>query len=81
MPYVAYALLESLDVMTAAVRTFDERCARVIEAHPDRCREHAEMSVGRAALYNEELGFMGAAELAEKAVETGKRVEEVKGDE
>jgi aspartate ammonia-lyase len=77
MPYVAYALLEMLEVMTSAVRTFDERCIRVVRAHPDRCREFAERSVGRAALFNDELGFLGAAKLAERAVETGRRVEEL----
>jgi aspartate ammonia-lyase len=77
MPYVAYALFESLELMASAVRTFDEKCARVITAHPDRCHEHMTRSVGLAALHNEELGFMGAAELANKAVESGKPVGEL----
>jgi aspartate ammonia-lyase len=77
MPYVAYAVFESLDLATNAVRTFDEKCARVITAHPDKCREHLTRSVGLAALHNEELGFMGAAELAKKAVDTGKTVAEL----
>jgi aspartate ammonia-lyase len=77
MPYVAYALFESLDVMTNAVRTFDEKCARIITAHEDKCREHMLRSVGLAALHNEELGFLGAAKLAEKAIETGKPIGEL----
>jgi aspartate ammonia-lyase len=77
MPYVAYALFEALDVLTNAVRTFDEKCARILVAHEDKCREHLERSVGLAALYNGDLGFMGAAELAEKAVETGKSIGEL----
>ncbi|HEX6648662.1 MAG TPA: lyase family protein [Pyrinomonadaceae bacterium] len=40
-----------------------------------------ERSVGVAALYNKERGFMGAAELAQKAIETGKSVEEVVAEE
>src|SRR5215213_7761644 len=77
MPYVAYALVESLDVMAAAVHTFDEKCVRVIRAHPDQCRMYAERTVGKAALHNEELGFMGASELAKKAIESGKSIDEV----
>jgi aspartate ammonia-lyase len=77
MPYVAYALFESLEVFAAAVRTFDTKCVRVIKAHSDRCAEFAQRSVGLAALHNEELGFMGAAELAEEAVDTGKTVDEI----
>jgi aspartate ammonia-lyase len=77
MPYVAYALLESLSVLTAAVRTFDAKCVRVLRANEERCREYAERTVGRAALYNDRLGFLGAAELANRAVETGKPVDEL----
>ena len=81
MPYVAYALLEGLDVMTNAVRMFDEKCVRQIKAHPDRCEEYAERTVGQAAKLNEKLGFLGAAKVAEKAVETGKTVPEVLEEE
>jgi aspartate ammonia-lyase len=54
-------------------------CA-IDQAHPDKLREYAARTVGRAALHNEELGFMGA-ELAKEAVETGKSVEELVGEE
>ena len=81
MPYVAYALLESLKVMCRAVVTFDEKCVRLIKPHREKMREYAERSVGVAALYNEERGFMGAAELAQKAIDTGKSVKEVVAEE
>ena len=81
MPYVAYALLESLQIMRNAVTTFDENCVRLIKAHPEKMRQYAERSVGVAALYNEERGFMGAAELAQKAVEKGKSVKEIVAEE
>ncbi|HZS04178.1 MAG TPA: aspartate ammonia-lyase [Blastocatellia bacterium] len=77
MPYVAYALLESLEVMTNAARTFDEKCVRGTSAHRERCREFAERSVGQAALLNERLGFMGAAKLAQRAMAAGKSVQEL----
>jgi aspartate ammonia-lyase len=80
MPYIAYALLESLEILAGAVRHFDERCVRLIRAQRERCAEHAERSVGNAALHNEELGFMGAAELAQRAVETGKTIAELRGE-
>jgi aspartate ammonia-lyase len=81
MPYVAYALLETLQIMRNAVATFDEKCVRMITAHPEKMREYAERSVGVAALYNEERGFMGAAALAKKATEEGKSVKEVVAEE
>lgn len=77
MPYVAYALMESLEVMTNAVKTFDKKCVRGITANRDRCRWYAENTVGLATLFNEELGFMGAAELANRAIESGKSVQQL----
>jgi aspartate ammonia-lyase len=54
---------------------------RLIKAHPEKLREYAERTVGVAALYNDERGFMGAAELAKKAIETGKSVKEIVAEE
>ncbi len=81
MPYVAYALLESLKVMTNAARTFDHKCVRGIRAHRERCREYADRTIGLAALRNEELGFMAAAELAQRAIASGKSVQELVQEE
>jgi aspartate ammonia-lyase len=75
MPYISYGLFEALDVMTNAVRTFDEKCVKLIEADRERCRELCEKSVGLAALHNDELGFMGAAELAKRAIETHRTID------
>jgi fumarate hydratase, class II len=77
MPYIAYALLESLEILATAVRHFEERCVRLVQAKRDRCAEYAERSVGLAALHNEKLGFMGAAELAQRAIDTGKTIGEL----
>jgi aspartate ammonia-lyase len=77
LPYVAYALLESLDVLAAVVRTLDTKTVRLMKAHPDRCREYAERTVGAATMLNETLGFMGAAEVAREAIESGRTVDEV----
>ena len=54
-----------------------EKRVRLITAHPERCAEYARRSVGVAALFNPERGFMGAAELAQKAIEEGKSIYEV----
>jgi aspartate ammonia-lyase len=80
MPYVAYALLESLAVLTNAVRSFEEKCVRGIQAHRDKCAEYAERTVGLAALHNQELGFMGAAKLAQRATASGKTIQELLGE-
>jgi aspartate ammonia-lyase len=81
MPYAAYALFESLDVLRKAVETFDEKCVRDIKAHREICQNFADRTVGRAALLNEERGFMGAAEIAMRAVDENKSVQEIIGAE
>jgi aspartate ammonia-lyase len=81
MPYVAYGLFESLDVLTKAAQTFDEKCVRDIKAHPEICRNFADRTVGQAALLNEERGFMGAAAVAMRAVDENKSVQEIIGEE
>jgi aspartate ammonia-lyase len=81
MPYVAYALFESLDILRKALETFDEKCVRDIKAHREICQNFAERSVGQAARLNEERGFMGAAEIAMRAVDENKSVQEIIGEE
>ncbi|HYE89320.1 MAG TPA: lyase family protein, partial [Vicinamibacterales bacterium] len=77
MPYIAYGLFDASYVFTNAVRTFDAKCVRVIKADRERCREFRDRSVGLAALHNDELGFLGAAKLAEKAIETGRTIDQL----
>ena len=81
MPYVAYALFESLDVMAAAADTFDRECVREIKARPERMAEFNRRSVGQAALLNGELGFMGAAKVATRAIEEERTVREIAEEE
>jgi len=77
LPYVAYALLESLEVLAHAVTTFDVKTVRLMEAHVERCRSYAERTVGAATALNLELGFQGAAEVAQEAIRSGRTVDEV----
>ena len=81
MPYTAYALFECLEILRKAVETFDEKCVRAIKAHPEICQTYATRTVGRAALLNEERGFMGAAEIAMRAIDENKSVQEILGEE
>lgn len=77
MPYVAYAQLESLQVVRNAVATFDEKCVRMIKAHPDKLPSIQSARWDAPRSTTRERGFLGAAELAQQAIETGKPVEEV----
>jgi aspartate ammonia-lyase len=80
LPYVAWALLDGLDVLAHAVVTFDRKTVRLMKAHPDRCAYFAERTVGAATALNDELGFQGAAEVAQEAIRSGRTVAEVVAD-
>jgi aspartate ammonia-lyase len=80
MPYVAYALLESLEIMTNGVRSFEEKCVRGLSANREQCALYAERTVGLAALHNQELGYMGAAKLAQRAMASGQSIQELNNE-
>lgn len=77
MPYVAYALLESIELLTKTTKALAEKCIRGIRANVARCQEYSERSVGQAAALNEQLGYLGAAEVAKRAIESGQTVTEL----
>jgi len=76
-PLVAFELLFSLQVLTAAVVVFTERCVRGIEADEENCRRWGERSLGLATALNPVIGYDAAAEVAKEAHRTGRSVPEV----
>jgi len=76
-PLVAFELLFSLQVLTAAVRVFTERCVRDIVADEENCRRWGERSLGLATALNPFIGYEAAAEVAKEAYRTGETVAEI----
>jgi len=76
-PILVFNLFESLDMMTAAVRTLTERCIRGIEANRDRCRSLVEGSIGVVTAVVPVLGYERATQVAKEALETGHSVREI----
>ncbi len=66
---------------TAACARLTKSVFRVIRAHEKEAARYAERTVGKAALHNEDLGFMGASELEMKAIDTGKSIDEIMAEE
>ncbi len=77
MPLVAHDLCHALGIAAAAVSAFDERCARGLEADPDRCRHYAERTVSLATALAPRLGYARAAEIVKEAVKGGRPIAEV----
>jgi fumarate hydratase, class II len=77
MPLVACDLCHALDILARAVRAFDLRCARGLEADPDRCRAHAARTVSLATALAPRIGYAAAAEVVKEAVATGRSIAEL----
>ena len=76
-PLVAFELLFSLQVLSAAVAAFTERCVRGIAADEENCRRWGERSLGLATALNPVIGYDAAAEVAKEAYRTGRSVPDV----
>jgi fumarate hydratase class II/aspartate ammonia-lyase len=74
MPLVAFDLCHALEILAAAVRAFDRRCARGLEAEPARARHFAERTVSLATALAPRLGYARAAEIVKASVTTGRSI-------
>ncbi|MFY3744305.1 aspartate ammonia-lyase [Anaeromyxobacter sp. Red801] len=74
MPLVAFDLCHALDVLARAVRAFDARCARGLEADRDRARHYAERTVSLATALAPRLGYAAAADIVKASVATGRSI-------
>ena len=76
-PLIAESLLESLELMTRAVKLFEGLCVRHIKVDSRRCGELVEKSAAPAAALIHHIGYDKASEIAKKAQEQGKTVRQV----
>ena len=63
-PVLAFNLFESLDMMTAGVRTLTDRCIKGITANRERCRDLVENSIGIVTAVVPLLGYERASAVA-----------------
>jgi aspartate ammonia-lyase len=76
-PIISFAIFESLDMLTAAVRTLSERCIRGITANVEHCRELVEGSIGLVTAVVPAIGYELAGEIAKEALASGRPVREI----
>jgi len=77
MPVMAYAMLQSIDILAGSVEAFRSKCVEGIEANRKRCQELLELNPSVATALNTAIGYDKASEVAKRAVKEGKRVREV----
>lgn len=77
MPVMAFDLLQSLQILTNALRVFRTKCVDGITAHSERCRQYANRSMALATALNPYIGYAAAAEVVKESVRTGKGIPEI----
>ena len=77
VPLIARNLLESIRLLTNAVRAFAEKCVDGIEANEEGCRRSAESTLAAATALNPAIGYDKATEIVKEAATSGRMLREV----
>jgi len=67
LPLIADSLLENMNLLTAAVEIFQNKCIETIECDDERCKELLEASYGFGVDYIEKLGYDKVAAILKEA--------------
>lgn len=73
-PLIAYNLLSSINLLTAACQMLDERCIRGIRADRAQCLAHVERSIGVITALVPHIGYSNASRIAAQALHSGDTV-------
>lgn len=76
-PLESKNLIESLDILTNGIKTFDEICVSGIKVNEKVNRFNFENSAGLATLLNPYIGYDNAAEIVNESLESGKSIPEL----
>ena len=75
-PVILHNVLESIDLLSDACRSFDHHCARGLEPNLDRIRQHVEESLMLVTALNPHIGYEKSAAIALKAHHSGSSLRE-----
>ena len=81
MPLMAYALLQSIRLLSNGVNNFSGGCIAGLKADRRRCEEMIEKSLALATALTPKIGYEEAARIAQKAYAQNKTVREVVEEE
>jgi fumarate hydratase class II len=77
MPVMAYALLESIELLARAAEVFADRTVAGLLANHERCEELVEQSLAMCTSLAPLIGYDQAADIAKESFKTGKTVRQV----
>jgi fumarate hydratase class II len=80
MPIIAYDLLDSVSLLSAAAQTLADRCVDGIQADRDRCRNYAQQSPAVVTALAPVIGYDAAAEVVKQALARNASVADVLRD-
>ncbi len=72
MPTMAHNVLQSITILTNALRELDYRCIRGITANADRCAFYAQSTVSLATALNPYIGYARAAQVVKESIASGR---------
>ncbi|MEO8507683.1 MAG: class II fumarate hydratase, partial [Betaproteobacteria bacterium] len=75
-PIILHNVLESIELLSDALRSFDERCARGIEPNHERIRRNVGDSLMLVTALNPHIGYENSAKIAQKAHRDGSSLRE-----
>ncbi len=77
MPLMQYKLLESISIISNALKVFIEKCVSGITVNRERCYRYAADSFAIVTALNPYIGYSNAAEIAEESHLTGMPIKEI----
>ncbi|MBB3395990.1 aspartate ammonia-lyase [Rhizobium sp. BK060] len=80
-PVIVFSILQSMTLMTNAIRALTEKCVVGITANEERCRQHLEASTAFATALTPIIGYELAAQLAKEILATGRGLRELLNDQ
>ena len=81
MPLIAYDLIHSIEILGNTIDSLGKRCLAGITPRRDRCLAYAEGSLALVTALNTHIGYLKAADVAKKSLETGKSIRAIVLDE
>ncbi len=77
LPLIAYNLLQSIEILTNAVRVFTTRCVDGLQAEAEHCEANVERSLAMCTALAPVIGYDKAAEIAKIAYNSKRTIREV----
>lgn len=76
-PLISESLLESLELMTNAVKIFDDRCIKAIIINEEICKKNLEKSTSIITALVHHIGYEKASFIAHKSIAENKTIKEI----